>query len=218
MAPEWSHNINVVNIVSQFLLDIHTHGILSTTTLLSRVETWSELYPPSIVDVCSRIGSMMRRLGHTDNTQSQEESHDQELCDQAPFASWKTWASRLSHRKTLCSFHCYNATIAFTLKIHLFWCSQLIPNPTQTSNISVNINNPHKAIKYSQTFNHVNLTTANTFFLLLTLKVLNFWKITSYCSSKPLWSGMGEVVPACTSPTLHPPSPPTVHQLSWLAL
>ena len=35
----------------------------------------------------------------------------------------------------------------------------------------------------------------------------------SYCSLKPLWSGMGEVVPARTSPTLHPPSPPTVHQL-----
>ena len=52
----------------------------------------------------------------------------------------------------------------------------------------------------------------------LTLKVLNFWKFTSYCSLKPLWSGMGEVVPARTSPTLHPPSPPTVHQLSWLAL
>ena len=29
---------------------------------------------------------------------------------------------------------------------------------------------------------------------------------------------MGEVVPARTSPTLHPPSPPTVHQLSRLAL
>ena len=52
----------------------------------------------------------------------------------------------------------------------------------------------------------------------LTLKVLNFWKFTSYCSLKPLWSGMGEVVPARTSPTLHPPSPPTVHQLSQLAL
>ena len=52
----------------------------------------------------------------------------------------------------------------------------------------------------------------------LTLKVLNFWKFTSYCSLKPLWSGMGEVVPAHTSPTLHPPSPPTVHQLSRLAL
>ena len=35
---------------------------------------------------------------------------------------------------------------------------------------------------------------------------------------KPLWSGMGEVVPARTSLTLHPPSPPTVHQLSRLAL
>ena len=52
----------------------------------------------------------------------------------------------------------------------------------------------------------------------LTLKVLNFWKLTSYCSLKPLWSGMEEVVPARTSPTLHPPSPPTVHQLSWPAL
>ena len=37
-----------------------------------------------------------------------------------------------------------------------------------------------------------------------TLKVLNFWKFTSYCSLKPLWSGMGEVVSARTSPTLHP--------------
>ena len=52
----------------------------------------------------------------------------------------------------------------------------------------------------------------------LTLKVLNFWKFTSYCSLKPLWSGMGEVVPARTSLTLHPPSPPTMHQLSRLAL
>ena len=52
----------------------------------------------------------------------------------------------------------------------------------------------------------------------LTLKVLNFWKLTSYCSLKPLWSGMGEVVPARTSPTLHPPFPPTVRQLSQLAL
>ena len=37
------------------------------------------------------------------------------------------------------------------------------------------------------------------------------WISDSYCSLKPLWSGMGgEVVPARTSPTLHPPSPPTV--------
>ena len=56
-------------------------------------------------------------------------------------------------------------------------------------------------------------------FLLFAYKVLIFWKFTlkwtwwisySYCSLKPLWSGMGEVVPARTSPTLHPPSPPTV--------
>ena len=52
----------------------------------------------------------------------------------------------------------------------------------------------------------------------LTLKVLNFWKLTSYCSLKPLWSGMGEVVPARTLPTLHTPFPPTMHQLLRLAL
>ena len=45
--------------------------------------------------------------------------------------------------------------------------------------------------------------------LFLTLKVLNFWKFTTCCSLRPLWSGMGEVVPARISPTLHPPSPPT---------
>ena len=61
-------------------------------------------------------------------------------------------------------------------------------------------------------------TLADTVSQTLKLKVLNFWKFTSYCSLKPLWSGMGEVVPAHTSPTLHPPSPSIVHQLSWLAL
>ena len=49
-------------------------------------------------------------------------------------------------------------------------------------------------------------------------KVLYFWKFTSFCSLKPLWSGMGEVVPAHTSLALHPPSPQTVHQLLRLAL
>ena len=58
---------------------------------------------------------------------------------------------------------------------------------------------------------------------LLTLKVLHFWKLTykwsgwisdSYCSLKPLCSGIGEVVPARTSPTLPPPSPRTVLSLS----
>ena len=56
--------------------------------------------------------------------------------------------------------------------------------------------------------------TAVFVYQLLTLKVLNFWIFTSYCSLKRLWSGMGEVVPARTSPTLDPQSPPTVHQLS----
>ena len=36
----------------------------------------------------------------------------------------------------------------------------------------------------------------------------------SYCSLKPLCSGMGEVVPARTSLTLLPPSPRTVLSLS----
>ena len=36
----------------------------------------------------------------------------------------------------------------------------------------------------------------------------------SYCSLKHLCSGMGEVVPARTSPTLLPPSPRTVLSLS----
>ena len=36
----------------------------------------------------------------------------------------------------------------------------------------------------------------------------------SYCSLKPLCSGMGEVVPAPTSTTLLPPSPRTVLSLS----
>ena len=40
------------------------------------------------------------------------------------------------------------------------------------------------------------------------------WISDSYCSLKPLCSGMREVVPARTSPTLLPPSPRTVLSLS----
>ena len=40
------------------------------------------------------------------------------------------------------------------------------------------------------------------------------WISDSYCSIKPLCSGMGEVVPARSSPTLLPPSPRTVLSLS----
>ena len=36
------------------------------------------------------------------------------------------------------------------------------------------------------------------------------WISDSSCSLKPLCSGMRDVVPARTSPPLHPPSPPTV--------
>ena len=73
----------------------------------------------------------------------------------------------------------------------------------------------HKSKQFTVVHMHAIWTTT---LHVLTLKVLNFWKIASYCSLKPLWSGMGEVVPARTSPTLHPPFPPTVHQLSQLAL
>ena len=58
------------------------------------------------------------------------------------------------------------------------------------------------------------VTVLTSMFARLTLKSAEFLKLTSYCSLKPLWSGMGEVVPARTLPTLHPPFPPTVHQLS----
>ena len=44
------------------------------------------------------------------------------------------------------------------------------------------------------------------------------WIFASYCSLKPLWSGMGEVVPARTSPTLHPPFPPSVLSSSCLKM
>ena len=48
--------------------------------------------------------------------------------------------------------------------------------------------------------------------ILLTLKLTGVigWISDSYCSIKPFCSGMVEVVPARTSPTLLPPSPCTV--------
>ena len=72
---------------------------------------------------------------------------------------------------------------------------------------------------YSNPISH--LPMLRFYMNILTLKVLNFWKFTlkwsgsgwisdSYCSLKPLWLGMGEVVSGHTSPTLHPPSPPIV--------
>ena len=65
-------------------------------------------------------------------------------------------------------------------------------------------------IWYLSIINQIRSCTQKASTDILTLKVLNFWKFTIYCNLKPLWSGMGEVVPARTSPTLHPPSPPTV--------
>ena len=64
----------------------------------------------------------------------------------------------------------------------------------------------------------VTYPNTNVFSDMLNPYSAEFLKLTSYCRLKLLWSGMGEVVPARTSPTLHPPSPPTVHQLSRLAL
>ena len=42
----------------------------------------------------------------------------------------------------------------------------------------------------------------------LEMEWVDLWQLL-FCL-KPLWSGMGEVVPGRTSPTLHHPSPPTV--------
>ena len=39
---------------------------------------------------------------------------------------------------------------------------------------------------------------------------MDWWISDIYCSLNPLWSGMGEVVLASTSPILHPPSPPNM--------
>ena len=62
-----------------------------------------------------------------------------------------------------------------------------------------------------------NNITSTLLFLTLTLPGPSAGvsgSLDSYCSLKPLCSGMGEVVPAHTSPTLLPPSPRTVLSLS----
>ena len=59
-----------------------------------------------------------------------------------------------------------------------------------------------------------NFQNTQCFNLTLRLLVVIGWISDSYCSIKPLCSGMGEVVPARTSPTLLPPFPRTVLQLS----
>ena len=107
------------------------------------------------------------------------------------------------------------------------WCSEERVPSKQARSRKHYMNNACKLITPGSVLRHEKLgwllhfstfRQVSVFGHVLTLKVLNFWKFTSYCSSKLLWSGMGEVVPARTSPTLHPPSPLTVHQLSWLAL
>ena len=67
-------------------------------------------------------------------------------------------------------------------------CENYPPPPPPPPNLA----HPRKSLSY-----HPTIPLSQ-----LTLKVLNFWKFTSYCSLKTLWSGMGEVVPARTSPTL----------------
>ena len=66
---------------------------------------------------------------------------------------------------------------------------------------------------------YFNPETLFLFLLLLTLTLPDpsagvSGSLDSYCSLKPLCSGMGEVVLARTSPTLLPPSPRTVLSLS----
>ena len=99
-----------------------------------------------------------------------------------------------------------DTNLFFSLEQHLCTC-----NINITVSILINL---HDAIQLWTAFHRAKIICS----MHLTLKVLNFWKFTSCCSLKPLRSAMGEVVPARTSLTLHPPSPPTVHQSSWLAL
>ena len=66
---------------------------------------------------------------------------------------------------------------------------------------------------------HVTAAQCNLKFVYLTLTLPGpsagvSGSLDSYCSLKPLCSGMGKVVPARTSPTLLPPSPRTVLSLS----
>ena len=99
-----------------------------------------------------------------------------------------------------------------------FWCNYIMDGRSKLNLVgfsSIYSNGKHPLINQT-TIHHA--WSFHGQLMKLTFKVLNFWKFTSYCGLKPLWSGMGEVVTARTSPTLHPPSPPTVHQLSWLAL
>ena len=69
----------------------------------------------------------------------------------------------------------------------------------------------------SQYYKWTLCQTSDVFLLTLTLPGPSAGvsgSLDSYCSLKPLCSGMGEVVPAHTSPTLLPPSPRTVLSLS----
>ena len=78
-----------------------------------------------------------------------------------------------------------------------------------TAKVVIPVHHPHPHSKETHTHTH---TPFNTY----TAKPVcwNGWISDSYCSLTPLCSGMGEVVPARTSPTLLPPSPRTVLSLS----
>ena len=130
---------------------------------------------------------------------------------------WCCWRSPSSICcSSTCSLSCH-ISHAWTIPAHKIPWLQRMHNTAARVVEHYTISREH-AISQCEHYLHFEAFTVNIQENLLTFKVLNFWKFTSYCSLKPLWSGMEEVVPARTSPTLHPPSPPTVHQLSRLAL
>ena len=86
----------------------------------------------------------------------------------------------------------------------LFWKGQRVNGSNVTFSEQTTPGWDHTAAKGVPSKRH----TASKSLIPWTGIFTSFWKFTSYCSLKPLWSGMGEVVP----------SPPTEHQLSRLAL
>ena len=128
----------------------------------------------------------------------------------------RSWQHISSHWDA-CSYH---STISdWLIFLVQVWLRTEVPCTPSLTRSGFELITPALTTRPSVTFLSRSLLLPSIIWLTqLSLKVLYFWKFTSYCILKPLWSGMGEVVPARTSPTLHPPSPPTVHQLSRLAL
>ena len=111
------------------------------------------------------------------------------------------------HNLLFCIITCMSITLhELTSHLHTFWAAhkQMLRRRRDCQCCifySCTLGLPVWHVSY-----HVTYRRRNSFIIYvpLTLKVLNFWKCTSSCSLKPLWSGMGEVGPARTSPTLHP--------------